>query len=73
MNPTQCTSSYQPRLGLPARRGLTRRTPQPLGLPPSGQGAGGCRLPALASSSQPQEFHLNKQSVATSAIKTIVH
>ena len=43
MNSTEFTSSYRPRLGLPAWRGLTRHTPRTLGLPPSGQGAGGYR------------------------------
>ena len=53
MNFTEFASSYRPRLGLPAWRGLTRRTPRTLGLPPSGQGAGRCRrMPASAGSGQ---------------------
>ena len=53
MNFTEFASSYRPRLGLPAWRGLTRRTPRTLGLPPSVQGAGGCRrMPADAGQDQ---------------------
>jgi hypothetical protein len=53
MNSTEFASSYRPRLGLPAWRGLTRRTPQPLELPPSGQGVGGYRrMPAIAGLAQ---------------------
>jgi hypothetical protein len=55
MNSTEFASSYRPRWGLPAWRGLTRRTPCTLGLPPSVQGAGGCRRkPASAGQRQLQ-------------------
>ena len=43
MNVIVFASTYRPQLGLSAWRGLTRRTPRTLGLPPSGQGAGGYR------------------------------
>ena len=53
MNSTEFASSYRPRWGLPAWRGLTRRTPRTLGLPPSGQGVGGYRrMPAIADVAQ---------------------
>ena len=53
MNSTEFASSYQPRLCLSAWRGLTRRMPRTLGLPPSGQGVGGYRrMPAIAGTGQ---------------------
>lgn len=65
MNVIVFASTYRPQLGLSAWRGLTRRTPRSLGLPPSGQGVGGYRRKsAPADQRQLSPIHKNYDNLA---------